>query len=292
MNDTDRLSKINLQLDAWLKARLATGELAWLNDRCQAVSEGDKKQLFLAFGLASRKVGKNDLSLSTVELDHARAARRSWDPSRWTVDQAARLRLVLSYPALEATAYVAVLDQLFAAAEVHELVALYQGLPLFPHQAAFQLRCAEGLRTNMQSVFCAIAHQNPYPSEQLNDDQWNQLVLKSVFIGIPLDPIVGLDRRSNPKLANILVEFAQERWAAKRPVTPELWRCVGPFADEPALNALEKVLSTGTDLERQAASLALRSCSDEKARFLLKQSTFEPTANLSWQQVCHSLGTI
>ncbi len=202
------------------------------------------------------------------------------------------MRLVLSYPATEAAPFVAVMDQLFAAGEVHELVALYQGLPLYPHPASFQLRCAEGQRTNMQPVFCAIAHRNPFPSEQLNEDQWNQLVLKSVFIGIPLDPIVGLDQRANARLANILVEFAQERWAASRPVTPELWRCVGPFADEAGLKALEKVLSTGTDLERQAAVLALRSCPDAQARQLLENSPWDKTLDTSWQRIASSLITI
>jgi hypothetical protein len=235
--------------------------------------------------MVPRKVGKDDLRLTDEEKITATKARPGWDPSGWTVDQAARMLLVLSFPAPEAGSFVAVMDQLFAAGEVHELVALYQGLPLYPHQPAFQLRCAEGQRTNMQSVFLAIAHRNPFPSEQLNEDQWNQLVLKSLFIGVPLDPIIGFDRRANAKLAKILVEFAQERWAAKRAVSPELWRCVGPFADDAGLTALEKVLSTGTDLERQAAVLALRSCPNTAAQQLLKRSTVDTTPYTTWQQI-------
>ena len=269
MSDADSTLPVIDVLRSWLSPRLDPGALTWLSERCRTVASGDKKALFLAFGITPRKIGKDDLQLSPEELAAADKARSRWTPVGWSIDQAARMLLVLSYPAPDAAAYVAMMDQLFGAGEIRELVALYQGLPLYPHSAAFQLRCAEGLRTNMQSVFCAIAHHNPFPSEQLNDDQWNQLVLKSLFIGVLLDPIIGLDKRANAKLAAILVDFAQERWAAKRPVSPELWRCVGPFADEAGLAALEKVLAAGTELERAAATLALRSCSNPAAEKIL-----------------------
>ena len=83
------------------------------------------------------------------------------------------------------------------------------------------------------------------------------------------DPIVGLDRRANAVLARMLGDYAHERWSAGRPVSPELWRCVGPFAAGPLLADLDHVLDTGTPNERTAAVLALRSASDPQARVLL-----------------------
>lgn len=272
-------------LHAWLGPRLDPEAQTWLTERCRAVAAGDKKVLFLSFGMAARKVGKDDLALTDEELGSAVKARPGWDPRGWTVDQAARMLLVLSFPANDATNFVATLDQLFAAGEVLELIALYQGLPLYPHQSAFQLRCAEGQRSNIPAVFCAIAHRNPFPSEQLSEDQWNQLVLKSLFIGMPLDPIVGLDRRANAKLASILVDFAHERWAAKRPVSPELWRCVGPFADDAGLDALTRVVNTGSDIERQAAVLALRSNPSPEAAHRLSHVAVNTTPFTTWEQI-------
>jgi hypothetical protein len=272
-------------LRSWLSPRLDPGAQTWLSERCRAVTNGDKKALFLSFGMTPRKIGKDDLQLTDEELGAAGRVRPNWRPVNWSIDQTARMLLVLSYPAPEAAASVAMMDQLFGAGEVRELVALYQGLPLYPHQGAFPLRCAEGLRTNIQSVFCAIAHHNPFPSEQLNDDQWNQLVLKSLFIGVPLDPIVGLDKRANAKLASILVDFAKERWAAKRPVSPELWRCVGPFADDAGLAALEKVLTTGSELERSAATLALGSCPLEQAKQLLAHVKQNRPVDTNWHEI-------
>ncbi len=67
----------------------------------------------------------------------------------------------------------------------------------------------------------------------------------------------------------MLCDYAHERWAAGRPVSPELWRCVGPHADAAALDDLQRVLETGSGHERAAAALALRSCPDARAAAML-----------------------
>jgi hypothetical protein len=109
----------------------------------------------------------------------------------------------------------------------------------------------------MKAVFEAVAHRNPYPKEQLSEPAWNQMVLKALFVGSVLHPIQGLDERANPALMRMLCDYAHERWAAARPVSPELWRCVGRYADSAAIADLQRVLEAGTAPERQAAALAL-----------------------------------
>ena len=68
----------------------------------------------------------------------------------------------------------------------------------------------------------------------------------------------------------MLCDYAHERWAAGRPVSPELWRCVGPYASGEMLDDLGRVLEKGTDPERNAAALALASSTDVAAADLLK----------------------
>ena len=224
--------------------------------------------------MTPRKVGKADLALTNDEIMLSASVRPHWNPEGWSIDQLVRVLFVLSYPSQDANAYVAILDQLFSTGEVGELVALYQALPLLPNPASHVMRAAEGIRTNIKAVFCAVAHHNPFPAEQFNDDQWNQMVLKCQFILVPMSPIFGLDRRANAPLATMVCDFIHERWAAKRPVAPEMWRCVGRFADARALADLKHVLTTGTQVEKQAAALALSECPSPEAKQILDSDPY------------------
>ncbi len=258
-------------LRSWLQTRVPADAFAWLDASAARTGAGKPADLYLAFGTVPRKTGKADLALSPEELKLADTTRPGWNPSTWTVDQAARTLLVLSLPTMDSAKFLGILDNLFASADVGELVGLYQALPVLPHPTAFAWRAREGIRTSMSAVFCAVAHRNPFPAEQLDENAFNQMVLKCLFIGVPLAPVSGLDRRANPALARMLVDYAKERWAAKRPVSPELWRPVGPFADEAGFLALERVLTTGSEREREAAALALSACPDPRAPELLRQ---------------------
>ena len=257
-------------LGRMLAARLPEAALAWLAngiDRCNAgIADRD---LYLLMSAVSRHVGKGPLALADAELAAASASRPGWDPRDWTLDQAVRVYLLCASTSDGAQMSLR-LDRLCSAADIGELVAYYRGLPLYPDQPRHALRAAEGVRSNMRVVFEAVAHRNPYPSEQFNEAAWNQLVLKALFVGSPLSPIVGLDKRRNPTLARMLCDYAHERWAASRPVSPELWRCVGPFAAGPVLEDFARLFERGTADERQAAVLALREAADPGAARLLE----------------------
>jgi hypothetical protein len=263
-------------LQHWLDQRLDAPARAWL---AQAVAElagaGAERALYRSISLVARRLGKAALAPTPAEQAQAAQARPGWDPGPWTVDQAGRVRLLLAMAAAGggADAFVRCLDQLCATADIDELVAFYRGLPLYPHPERHRQRAAEGVRSNMRVVFEAVAHHNPYPAEQLADEAWNQMVLKALFVGCPLAPIVGLDARANPALARMLGDYAHERWAARRPVSPELWRCIGPFASGPLLADLARVLEQGTPPERLAALQALRACPQAEARDLLARHT-------------------
>lgn len=255
----------------WISQKVDGVAVAWLNDALEVLGEGGSdRDLYRSVSLVSRKLGKAPLSLPRAELSAATRARPGWDPSDWTVDQAGRVLLLLAVSG-DVDAFVRRLDQLCATADIDELVAFYRGLPLYPDPPRHRLRAAEGVRTNMKVVFEAVAHRNPYPAEQLAEDAWNQMVLKALFVGSELDPIVGLDGRANPALARMLGDYAHERWSAGRPVSPELWRCVGPFAEGQLLADLERVLSTGTPPERAAGVLALQRARHPEARKLLER---------------------
>ncbi|MFO1272165.1 MAG: EboA domain-containing protein [Rubrivivax sp.] len=258
-------------LQTWLARQLDPAAAQWLREGVALLAGGGTdRDLYRLVSLASRRLGKAPLALDPHGRAWAESLRPGWDPEGWTVDQAARVRLLLATGG-DADTLVRRLDQLCATADVDELVAFYRGLPLYPHAERHRLRAAEGLRSNMKVVFEAVAHRNPYPAEQLPEDAWNQMVLKAIFVGSALHPIAGLDRRANPALARMLGDYAHERWAASRPISPELWRCVGPFAAGRLLDDLAQVLERGQPAERAAAVLALRSARAPEAAGLLQR---------------------
>ncbi|MBL6953135.1 MAG: EboA domain-containing protein [Alphaproteobacteria bacterium] len=277
-------------MQQWLRAQLSSDAWDWLSQTTIALENGGAdRALYLAISLVPRKLGKAVLVLNADDLAAADAARSGWRPAGWSVDQAARMVLMLSAtPGGEE--FARRLEQLCITADVRETIAFYQGLPLYPEPERYVARAGEGVRTNMKSVFEAVAHHNPYPSEYFSVNAWNQLVLKAIFVGSVLNPIQGLDGRRNKDLAHKLIDYAHERWAASRTIAPELWRMLGPFADSGMMADLQRALASDVPAEREAAALALRECPHEDAAALLRtvpdiNSNIE-LGRVSWETVC------
>lgn len=220
-------------LASWVEAR-AGAEAIWIRDSLDELAKGaPERALHIVLGYAPRRLGKADLGLSAAELGAANAAHPGWNPSDWSLDGAARVLALLRYAGNRPFAQM--FKDLRRTSDVAEMVALYRGLPLYPEPDALGFEVGEGLRSNLRPVFEAIAHNNPYPRDHFDDHRWNHMVLKALFVGSELAPIIGLRERANEELARILVDYAQERWAAGRPVTPELWIPVAPFRSDPAI---------------------------------------------------------
>ena len=278
-------------LKDWLRRQLLADKFAWLEGGLAKLREARHRDLDTLFGLAPRKLGRDDLDLSADDITAAGKARAGFDPRFWTIDEAARVLALLEFSA-SAKNFAEAFMSLCRTAEVGEAVALYRGLPLYPEPAAFEWQVGEGLRTSMRAIFEAIAHRSPYPKENFSEDRWNHMVLKALFIGSTLAPIQGLDDRRNPTLAQILSDYAHERWAAGRPVTPELWRCLGPFAKGILLDDLEKLASSKEQHERRAAALALSASPDRRAPAVLERLPDEArlvkSGSLSWESLARS----
>jgi hypothetical protein len=208
------------------------------------------------------------LALDAAALKAAREAVPGWNPSDWTCDEAARICLLLSLPPDDASA--GIMNRLWETADVSEAAALQKAVAVLGNPKGHLARAREALRTNIQAVFEAITLRNPYPALHFDDLGWNQMVVKTFFVNIPLDQVEGLDARVNPALSRMLSDLAHERWAAGRTFSPQLWRCVGPCADDRGLEDLKKVLSQGSAAEKRAAALALKSCPDPRAAQILK----------------------
>jgi hypothetical protein len=256
-------------LHRWISLRAAPEGLKWLTGALAAAE--NSRELVRALALVPRRLGKGDLALSQDDLRDATAARPGFDPTGMSVDQACRIALLLA-SGRDGPAFRELLESVCRTADLGEFVAYYRGLPLFPAPELLVERAKEAIRSGIKPIFEAVAHRSPYPREMLDLSTWNQMVLKAVFIGSELNLIQGLDERANPDLAALLVDYAHERWSASRPVTPELWRCVGLFAEGPMLDDLARVLEEGDESERAAAALALQASPARSARALLSRN--------------------
>jgi hypothetical protein len=245
--------------DGWIAQRTSEPGISWFRSAIKdVVGAATERPLGVAIGLTPRRLGKADLALPTSELARADKLRAGLDLSDWSVDQLARVALMAASHKGDDFAFAARFDSFCATAEINELIALCRGLPVYPGANLIEPRAREAVRSGMKPVFEAVAHRNPYPRETFAEDAWNQMVVKAFFIGSTLWPIQGLDERANPRLARMLVGLAQERWAAQRPVSGEVWRCVAPHADDEGVAALAHGWNAGNDKERLAIALALQ----------------------------------
>lgn len=283
-------SKLQKTVLKWLKNRLDDENYQTLNSAFIKLSgDAEDWEVFSTFSRAPRYTDKEPLELTPDELTEASALRSGWMPQHWSTDQLARTLLLLGLAEREKKEFFDKLDKMFISSDLGEGVALYQSLPVLPYPDDLTDRAAEGLRTNITSIFNAIALRSPYPADFFDDDAWNQMILKSLFLGSPLYPVQGVDKRSNETLARMLVEYAHERWAAGREVSPELWRPVGPFIEDDIAKDIEKELTHEKPIHRHAAIRALMdSSSDAAGKLRKKYETLRKeveSKNITWEVI-------
>jgi hypothetical protein len=223
-----------------------------------------------AFILIPRKTGKAIIQLSHKQKEKLAAIRNDFSVIGWSVDRLCRLWLLLQLDDTDRDKYFRTIENLFLSAEMNELVALYSALPLLAYPEMWIKRCAEGIRSNIAGVLEAIMLHNPYPAENLEQNAWNQMVLKAFFTEKQVQLIIGLDARANKELAYTLADYAKERWAAGRKVNPMLWRLVGKFIDEKLFNDILIGLTHNDVTEKNAIALAVKESSYQPAKYLFK----------------------
>lgn len=279
--------QLKVMITEVLQQQLASEIWNWLQQ--QKSSAGGIAGFNKTFVLIPRKTGKAEVAFSPEQIKAIQQIRPGFSIAGYTIDRLCRIWLLLQLDCTNDETYFKTINNLFDAAEVNELVALYGALPVLAYPQKWTGRCAEGIRSNIGVVLEAIICDNPYPSEWLTEAAWNQLVLKAFFTEKDIDRIIGIDERTNKPLADTLCDFAHERWAASRTLHPQSWRCVAPFINADNINDIQKVAASKDPVEQKAALLACNSSNYAPAKTLLNQYPEINDAIQSGKITWHSL---
>jgi hypothetical protein len=204
-------------LRRWLKRTLQADAAQWLDAEIDRQRNAvDERRLGMALGLVGRRIGRAELSLSADDLAAAQALRHRWRPDVWGTDEAARVALLLATWSGDEAAFAVRVDRLCATGELTEHVAALKGFAVFPAPASLLSRARAAVRSSMQPPFDAIACHNPYPADHFDEAVYNQMVVKCVFSGVPIETVVGLDERRSAELVRMMRDLVSERRAAGR----------------------------------------------------------------------------
>ena len=141
--------------------------------------------------------------------------------------------------------FTLLLERLYQTGEIREQQLIILVLPLLESGERFVRIATEAARTNIVPVFSSLALHNPFASEHFTENQWNQLVLKTIFVGCDITEIAGLAQRHNASLSETIFQYVSERHSAHRSVPPavvELCETALCESSQQKLNAIKPEL--------------------------------------------------
>jgi len=206
-----------------VQRRCPAGAEGWLNRTLSRIQQPFDRNLFgAAYAGARRRLGDSIVFCRPEETSALLETGLSMLNGQ-SVDEVCRTALLLhAVEHLTASEHVPFIHDVYLRGDNNERQALLRSLSLLPDPGRFLDTAVEACRTNVQTIFEAIACDNPYPSRYFPEPNFNQMVLKACFIGSPLERVIDLEKRITPDLIRMAEDYASERRAAGRPVPEEL----------------------------------------------------------------------
>lgn len=261
-----QFQNIDNQLKNSVEATIEKEVFNWLEAKITAiVLDKSVKDLYLTYSLVGVKVSK-DIS---VKMDVADAFSDYVKLQSGNAQQIARVYFLRRILKANSDFFAPKVAKIIEVADTNELETFLKFLILLPNPEYYKSTAVEALRTNVSTVFNAIAHFNPYPGKFFNDQQWNQMYLKTAFMQGDLNAILDIDKRANKDLARIISDYAHERWAAGRDIDPYFWRPVPKFLEGELIKDMERLLKSNNAIENKAGALCCYYSENATAKHLL-----------------------
>jgi hypothetical protein len=197
--------------------RLAGSDGQWLDRAFETARDPAGIPFRTAYAAVGRRLGAKAAEPVPPPPDLP-VARPHWTARDW-------VRAALLCRALEAApldTHADVVGRLFEGGEIGEAESLLRTLVLLPEPERFLETAFLAVRTSATATFAAIACENAYPARFFPELNFNQMVLKAIFMEVPVRRIEGLASRLTTELGRMVSGYASERRAAGRPVPADV----------------------------------------------------------------------
>lgn len=252
-------SNVDVEVQQWLTEKIKT-----------TIEKKSTRELYLTYSLIASKIQIqpefNIAALSDELKEYIKIQNGD-------IQQIARMLLLIKVLEADEEFFHDKVANIIQVADTGELATFLKFLILLPNPEKYKNTAVDALRTNISTVFNAIAYNNPYPAKYFNDQQWNQMYLKTAFMQGDLNAISDIDERANKDLTRIISDYAHERWAASRDIDPYFWRPVSKFLDDELLQDMKRLLQSENSYENRAGGLCLFHADNDTARALLEKES-------------------
>ena len=216
-----------------IETAVTPATFAWLREGVEQLARGLRDpddrldQLATRSAGALRRLGGESLRDAALPLA---TSCGTIDAGRWSRGDAGRACLLLAATDHGAPGWDALVRAYFRRGDEVERAAAVRALCLLPEPCALRNLALEAGRINSMRLYAALALDNPYPAACYDEHAFNQVVLKCLFNGLPIERISGLLRRANPELSRMCEDYVAERVAAGRGVPSDVWLALEPHA--------------------------------------------------------------
>ncbi len=237
---------LSAEQNSWLKSALAeiAGSTDLIND------------LLTVSSLARRRLGHQRVLGENACFETAE--KEILPMYHWNQADAARALMLLQAAITFPPQTDAIIECYFQQGDETEVAVITRILILFDNAENHIFHAREVSRTNSKPLYAALAQYNPYPAKFFSDHEFNQLVLKGLFMGIAIAPIIGLLRRANRELSQMCEDYIDERAAAGRSIPADIWLALERFASPRAEAMMIQHLSNDSPEHRYYAAKALQ----------------------------------
>lgn len=214
----------------------------WFAAQRQRVTQAgaDLSPLDIALAMARRTLGT--AALPSAELAH------------WNLAEAGR---VLLLDAAQKASGLTLVPRAYAQGDEYEREAILKGLIVLDPMGEHCALAVDACRTNVLTMLSAIALDNPYPGRYFGEHEFNQMVLKCLFLGFDVSAVTDLPARLNSSMSRMCYDYLRERMAAGRDFPASIWLTIRVHDIEESQQVFTRYLDSDSERHRYYVTRAI-----------------------------------